>query len=828
MSGIPTTNLVNTIFDFCETLTGITLFPYQEQFSKRIIRSVLENDGSEITALFGRQMGKCFAKGTEILMSDGHVKKVEDIRVGECVMHPDSTPAKVTALGRGCERMYEIRSRERNHESFVVNESHILSVIDCKDRKVHSYTVKDYLNLLDGHKTDNLRGYRVAVNYPDKRTRIEPYFFGVWLGSSSSYDAKITNTDQEVIEFSGLIGNMHIPDDFMINSRRNRLELLAGIIDTDESRGKENVLEITFKSQRLAYDVVRLLRSLGFRASSKEKYIKSNSKRFLVYRINAYGDFSIVPTRLKRRQWKSGGMRENSLTFRFDVIPKGIDDYYGFTTDSSDRLFLLGDYTVVHNTECVAATVCGLMVILPQLAVLPAFELDKRLQMFQKGLWVGIFAPGQRQAQITFSRLKSRLLSKTAIAILNDQEFSLEFSTSNGQTIALTNGSFVTAISASDNSNIMGESFHVVLLDESQDISNNKIKREIHPMAAAYNGTIVKIGTATGYRGDFYDAIQRNKNLYDNKLIPIRNHFEYDWKIGAKYNPKYSEYVETEKRRLGENSDAFLMSYCLKWLLERGMFIGDLNKFLLNCGEPDNERITFDRHAMHVVGIDVGGSSGSRYADSTIVTVIEIDWNNPVFYENRIDLETNEEYVFKAYNMYIKDWLELQVPDYEEQYTEITRYLKNFRIVRCVCDATRESSIAHRLRANTQFEVVPFVFSSKSKSDLYKHLDYEISSARVRIPTGPLSKESREFERFVAQFEDLTKTYNGANLVVKHPDIAGTHDDYCDSLALAVWGCMTEGLPNDTQTIDRQKFIGRDKQISFEMQARNRLTAKRR
>ena len=37
---------------------GVKYYPYQAQFGKRIIRSVLENDGLELTALFARQMGK--------------------------------------------------------------------------------------------------------------------------------------------------------------------------------------------------------------------------------------------------------------------------------------------------------------------------------------------------------------------------------------------------------------------------------------------------------------------------------------------------------------------------------------------------------------------------------------------------------------------------------------------------------------------------------------------------------------------------------------------------------------------------------------------------
>ena len=58
MPRIPTTELVNKIYTFCEAYSGIKFFPYQTQLSKRIIRSVIENDGSEITALQARQSGK--------------------------------------------------------------------------------------------------------------------------------------------------------------------------------------------------------------------------------------------------------------------------------------------------------------------------------------------------------------------------------------------------------------------------------------------------------------------------------------------------------------------------------------------------------------------------------------------------------------------------------------------------------------------------------------------------------------------------------------------------------------------------------------------------
>jgi hypothetical protein len=474
------------------------------------------------------------------------------------------------------------------------------------------------------------------------------------------------------------------------------------------------------------------------------------------------------------------------------------------------------------KTETIAITVGGLMIILPQLANMPMFADDPRLQMFKDGFWVGIFAPSQRQAQITYGRMKSRIQCKTAIAVLTDPEFRLDFSTSNGQTVALTNGSFATAISASETSNIEGESFKLIICEECQDISNYKIRKSIHPMGAAYNATIVKIGTATTFKGDFYEAIQRNKKEAEKKTTHIRNHFEYDWQVAAKYNPKYAKYVEREKKSLGEKSDEFQMSYCLKWIIERGMFI-DINKFEQDNCEPMLERVMYDKNATHVAGVDIGGKE-----DDTVITMCEVDWTMPVIMESRINDETGEEEMYIAYNTYLKDWLCISnVPDYEEQYPEIVDYLDHFLVARVVCDATREASISHRLRANLKCEVIPYIFTTKSKSDLYKHLDKEISSGRAKVSAGDRTKESTEYKKFIEQLGDLQKGYSGTNLVVAHPPEKGAHDDYPDSWALSVWGCSFTGEVNNTET-KKNRFTEKTKNEQDFNKKKNRLTGRRR
>lgn len=475
------------------------------------------------------------------------------------------------------------------------------------------------------------------------------------------------------------------------------------------------------------------------------------------------------------------------------------------------------------KSETIADTVGGMMIILPVLANMPMFLGDKRLEQFKDGLWVGIFAPSQRQAQITYRRIQARMQCPVALEILNDPDFNLQFTTSNGQTCALSNGSFATAISASEGSSIEGESFKLIICEECQDISNFKITKSIHPMGAAYNATIVKIGTATTFKGNFYDAIQRNKKEFESGETRVRNHFEFDWHIAAKYNPNYAKHIESEKKRLGEKSDEFRMSYNLEWILVRGMFI-DISLFEKNNTEPLMGCVPYDKTSTHCAGIDLGGKG-----DDTVITIVEVNWEMPVIMEDRVDPDTGETLTYLAYNTYIKDWHVISnEPDYEVQYYEIIDYLNRWRLVRVFCDATREASVSHRLRAHMTCEVEPYIFTSKSKSEMYKNLETEISSGRARVPANEEVTETKEYKCFIQQLGELQKDYRGSLLAVSHPDEKNAHDDFPDSWALAVLAARDRGEVNETETRDRVSVFKNTQTQSTFGRRTNRITARRR
>lgn len=432
-----------------------------------------------------------------------------------------------------------------------------------------------------------------------------------------------------------------------------------------------------------------------------------------------------------------------------------------------------------------------------------------------------IFAPSLRQAQTTYGRLKARMQSPSAMAVLEDPDFNLQFSTSNGQTAALTNGSFATAVSASDGSNIEGDSYKLIVCEECQDISNFKIRKSIHPMGAAYNATIVKIGTATTFKGDFYEAIRRNKKDFESKRLRLKSHFEYDYKVGCKYNPKYAKYIEKEMYRLGENSDEFRMSYKLEWILQRGMFV-DTETLEKYNGLPNVGRISYDRTASHVMGIDL-----AKKDDSTVITVVEVDWDSPVIVEENTESDVEYGETYQAFETMIKDWKELDGDDYDAQYYEILDYMKLFNVRRLMIDATREEGMCDRLRANLRnCEVVPCIFSSNFKSDMYKHLDSEIKTKRAKFPMDEITKKSREYGKFIQQMGELQKEWRGQILVCAHPPERGAHDDYCDSWALAVYGAKEVGETVNIETQDNNPLYNIEKTTYYNR--RNNFTARRR
>lgn len=469
----------------------------------------------------------------------------------------------------------------------------------------------------------------------------------------------------------------------------------------------------------------------------------------------------------------------------------------------------------------VGATVSGLIVILPIFANLPLFANDKRFEMFKRGVMVGIFAPTQMQSQIIFNNIKDNLSCSSALEILENPEFNVTFGIFNGQQITiefqnLLIKSSVVCRSASDGSNIEGGSYHLMICDEAQDISNFKFKKSIFPTVSFYNGTKILIGTPTIQRNFFYDTIELNKQRWKEEKLRYRSHFEYDCDIIVKYNPRYAKTLESARMVLGENSEEYLMSYKLKWMFRYGMFV-DADKFTkepIADASLGRQHICYDTEV--VIGIDVGKSQ-----DSTVVTVGIPNYENPKVIEQAKEAGVDD---YVLYDIKIIDWLELVGDGYEEQYHTLMDYFSNFTVKCIIIDGTGVGSpVADRLAASLQCPVIPFVFTVPSKSALMKYFDSYLKAGCFHYPSSTETMETVEYKRFVEQFLEVQKDYQNNHLVVHHPRERNKHDDYVFSAALMVWALKTEyGNP---ETFNQNEFL---RHSTITTKYRNNITARRR
>lgn len=335
-------------------------------------------------------MGKCHGKGTPILMYDGSIRRVEDIKAGDEVMGPDSQPRTVLGTAMGFGRLYKVSPTKG--DSFVVNEHHMLSLKYNMHgtEKTVNVCAKDFLKL-PNHLQSRYKGYRTGVEFPRKQVPIDPYFLGVWLGDGLSASSRVANSETEVLNFLNeyahdnglvlkqhsfntntacqtyaittgyrggkpsnqlvlqmkslhLIQNKHIPNIYQINDREIRLQVLAGLVDTDGYLCF-NCYEICTKYEALKEDILYLARSLGFAAYSKEKFVKDRK----YFRIRISGEISLIPTKVKRKMCHKRQQVKNILRTGIKLEDAGYGEYYGFELDK-DGLYCLGDFTVTHNS----------------------------------------------------------------------------------------------------------------------------------------------------------------------------------------------------------------------------------------------------------------------------------------------------------------------------------------------------------------------------------------------------------------------------------------------------------------------------------------------
>jgi hypothetical protein len=267
-------------------------------------------------------------------------------------------------------------------------------------------TVGDYLKKAKywKHLRKLYRSGPVGQHIPDIPYRVEPWVLGVILGDGCTLNGSISvcNPDTEIIDGIGKFagdhgctvrvgtmpgnaavnlyivksenrhnhmyhnsvmesirslgladrgsGNKFVPDIYKQGSVKTRLEILAGLLDSDGHHDGKGGYDFISKSKQLAEDVVFISRSLGITAHQRLSHKTCQTGAGgLYHRVFLSGDTSGIPCRVERKKPTTRKQKKDGRRTGFSVEPAGVGDFYGFVL-SGDHLYLTDDFVVHHNS----------------------------------------------------------------------------------------------------------------------------------------------------------------------------------------------------------------------------------------------------------------------------------------------------------------------------------------------------------------------------------------------------------------------------------------------------------------------------------------------
>jgi replicative DNA helicase len=252
-------------------------------------------------------------------------------------------------------------SYKRTHPSITTTEEMYISV---DDGKYKNYSIKNC----------------EALKIKDRNLPINPYVLGAWLGDGDSAGGRFTTADVEILEFLkqyehstikhkqnysygisnlqtklralNLLKNKHIPEEYLLASYSQRLELLQGLLDTDGSVNLKGSVEFSNSNLLLSEGVAFLANSLGIKAVVRQNKSFFKDKQCQDrYRVKFTTTLPVF--KLKRKLERLPTELRKTSNYRYITEIKKIESVpvRCIEVDSSSHLFLAGKTLIpTHNS----------------------------------------------------------------------------------------------------------------------------------------------------------------------------------------------------------------------------------------------------------------------------------------------------------------------------------------------------------------------------------------------------------------------------------------------------------------------------------------------
>jgi hypothetical protein len=283
-------------------------------------------------------------------------------------------------------------------------------------------------------------------------------------------------------------------------------------------------------------------------------------------------------------------------------------------------------------------------------------------------------------------------------------------------------------LSGSPEANIVGATANVLLeVDEAQDVEIGKFDKDILPMAASTNATRVFWGTA--WTSKTLLARELRAARAAQQRDGVQRVFLVNAEVVGQEVPAYRRFVAEQVAKLGRNHPLVKTQFFSEEIdAESGMFPARRLRRMQGEHPPAQNPQAGRTYALllDVAGEDEAATDSledlrQSRRDSTALTIMEVD------------LSTLQEEGLKAPTYKVMQRLEWLGEKHTRLYGQIINIFHHWRAAHLVVDATGVGAgLASFLEKSLPGKVTPYVFSSKSKSDLGWQFLAVIETGRYR------------------------------------------------------------------------------------------------
>ena len=356
--------------------------------------------------------GKAQPLYSRVLTKDGW-KIFKDIRIGDYIYGEDGKLHEVIGVfPQGFKPIYEITFTDG--ATCRCSDEHLWTYITPKLREkygkdAYNHAFVSELKTIIQNFKDNpsLQGKYIfptneCVNFSEKELKIPPYILGLLLGDGgfTSHNITFTNAEEDILhdvkqyalendmicrerkqlgcyqlvfrkadgvgkyrdstkivsnlKFYNLLGthsyNKFIPDVYLFSNEQQRLELLAGLINTDGY--VTEIIKLESASKTLVDNVIYLCRSLGIRANVGYTRDADGKSHRPTYTTTISLDDRLLPLLSDKHKKKYNKQSTKLRRARYIKTIKyiGKEECQCIYIDNPTHLYITDDFVVTHNT----------------------------------------------------------------------------------------------------------------------------------------------------------------------------------------------------------------------------------------------------------------------------------------------------------------------------------------------------------------------------------------------------------------------------------------------------------------------------------------------